>query len=336
VGHASVALVPSSPLQTTHVFEVPSHTGVALPHVLLSTQATHLPALGPVPAQSPERHTRGPVPEVHAPPPLAYPQSLSASHTPATHARSPRGVVHVPPGTGLPFCTRGWQRPAAVTLLHQLPVPHSASVVQVFPHAPEARLQKGPACVPVVQSVSAVQVPQVPLAPQKGSALVGHASVVLAPSSPLQTTHVFDVPSQTGVAVAQVALETQASHLPAFGPVVAQIVDRHTTGPVEDVHVGSPLARPQSPSLSQTPETQAREAIVETQAFPGTGFPLVTCGWHTPAPARLSHQLPLPHSASVLQLLPHAPVAVLQKGPRWPAPQSLSFVQVPQLPPPVQ
>jgi hypothetical protein len=70
---------------------------------------------------------------------------LSVSQTPATHARVATAPLHAPPGTGLPFCTFGWQRPAAVTLLHQLPAPHSLSVVQLLPHAPVVVLQKAPA-----------------------------------------------------------------------------------------------------------------------------------------------------------------------------------------------
>ena len=62
------------------------------------------------------------------------------------HARDPIVVEHVPPGTGSPFATFGWQTPAApLRLSHQLPAPHSASVVHAVPHAPVVALQNGPA-----------------------------------------------------------------------------------------------------------------------------------------------------------------------------------------------
>ena len=51
-------------------------------------------------------------------------------------------------------------------MLHQLPAPHSASFWHAVVHAPVARLQYGPACVPVVHCASLVQVPQLPFALQ--------------------------------------------------------------------------------------------------------------------------------------------------------------------------
>jgi hypothetical protein len=49
-------------------------------------------------------------------------------------------------------------------------------------------------------------------------------------------------------------------------------------------------------------------------------------------PAKLLHQLPAPHSASLKHVALHAPVTVLQKGPAWPAPQLASFAHTPHAP----
>jgi hypothetical protein len=68
------------------------------------------------------------------------------------------------------------------------------------------------------------------------------ASVAPVPLSPLQMTHESVVGSQTGVAAAQVLETTHCSHLPAFGPVVAQIVERQTTVPSPAVHGPSPFS----------------------------------------------------------------------------------------------
>jgi len=70
-GHAAVAVVPSSPLHATHVFDVASHTGEAPEHVLLVLHATHRPLFAPAVAQMPDRHTVVAVPVVHAPSPFA-------------------------------------------------------------------------------------------------------------------------------------------------------------------------------------------------------------------------------------------------------------------------
>jgi hypothetical protein len=47
---------------------------------------------------------------------------------------------------------------------HQCPLPQTASVAHVFPQAPAITSQRGPACVPIVQSESIVHTPQVPAA----------------------------------------------------------------------------------------------------------------------------------------------------------------------------
>jgi hypothetical protein len=70
-GHAAVAVVPSSPLQATHVFVVASHTGEAPEQVLLVLHATHRPLFAPAVAQMPDRHTVVSVPVVHVPSPFA-------------------------------------------------------------------------------------------------------------------------------------------------------------------------------------------------------------------------------------------------------------------------
>jgi hypothetical protein len=74
-----------------------------------------------------------------------------------------------------------------------------------------------------------------------GAKVDEQGSVTLVPLSPLQTTHVSVVPSQTGSAAGHVPEATHCSHLPAFGPVVAQIVERHTTVPSPAVQGPSPF-----------------------------------------------------------------------------------------------
>jgi hypothetical protein len=65
---------------------------------------------------------------------------------------------------------------------------------------------------------------------------------------------------------------------------------------------------------TQRLDTHARIATAVTQLPPGTGCPFATFGWHAPASARLLHQFPAPHSASVKHVVPHAPEVVLQFG----------------------
>jgi hypothetical protein len=86
-----------------------------------------------------------------------------------------------------------------------------------------------------------VHFPHAPLTRQSGSALDEHGSVTPVPLSPSQTTHAFVAASQTGVAAAHVLETTHCSHLPAFGPVVAQIVERHTVVPSPAVQGPSPF-----------------------------------------------------------------------------------------------
>jgi hypothetical protein len=109
-----------------------------------------------------------------------------------------------------------------------------------------------------------------------------------------------------------------SSHRPAFGPEVAQTIDRHTLAPLELVHEPSPFLYPHPLSVvSHTPATHARAATVVEQVPPGTGWPFGTFAWHTPWPARSLHHRPAPQSPSVLHPVAHAPLALLQRGPAW-------------------
>ena len=111
-----------------------------------------------------------------------------------------------------------------------------------------------------------------------------------------------------------------ASQSPLFGPLVAQTADRHTVDPVAPVHGPSPFAHPHLLSFeSHTPDTHARVPIVSFVPHepPGTAVPFGVSGWQTPGPLRLSHQLPVPHCASLVQLVWHAPVFMLHSGPGW-------------------
>jgi hypothetical protein len=77
--------------------------------------------------------------------------------------------------------------------------------------------------------------------------------------------------------------------------------------------------------------------MVVVHVPPGIGSPSATLGWQTPAPDRLSHQSPVPHSESVVQLVPQAPVVVLQNGPGWvPVVHIVSLVHIVQVPVPSQ
>jgi hypothetical protein len=80
-----------------------------------------------------------------------------------------------------------------------LPLPHSASLKQVVPHAPVPTLQNGPACVPTVQSVSAVHVVHAPAAEQSGFAVLGQALGPPEPLSPTQAMHCLFAGLQIGV-----------------------------------------------------------------------------------------------------------------------------------------
>jgi len=165
------------------------------------------------------------------------------SQTAETHARAPRIAVHVPPGTWIPFDVFGWQTPVPLPARssHQLPVPHSASVKQAFPHAPVATLQKAPELPGPPHCASETHFPHVPPV-HVGFALEEHGSVVEVPLSPLQTTHVFVVASQTGVRAEQVVADTHWTQSPLSGPLVAQIVERQTVPPFPLVHGPSPFA----------------------------------------------------------------------------------------------
>ena len=107
------------------------------------------------------------------------------SQTADWQARDPRTGVHAPPGTGVPFGSFGAQVPGRVTLLHQLPAPHCASVVHAVLQTPVVRVQNG--------------------------APAGHAAVVPLPELPLQGTQAWLVTLQMGVPPVQ-AVEFVAVH----------------------------------------------------------------------------------------------------------------------------
>lgn len=165
-------------------------------------------------------------------------------------------------GSGVPFGVFAVHEPA----LHHCVEAQSVSSVHVLPHAPDVTLQIVPAWLPV-QSPLLVHFVHAPLAAQYGLPAVGHANVAPVPLSPLHAVHVLAVVLQSGVtpthAVAfvpvhctqvlvvvlhagvtpeQFASPLQRSHLPVFGPVVAQMIERHTTPPFAPVHGPSPFA----------------------------------------------------------------------------------------------
>jgi hypothetical protein len=210
VGQGSVAAEPLSPLHAaqadvlalhtgvlpeqaagspavhwTQVAEAGLHTGVGAAQLASVAQASHVPARGPV-----------------------------ATHSIDTHARVATDTTQLPPGTGWPLGTLGWHAPGPARLLHQLPAPHSASVKQADPHAPDATLQNG-------------------------LAAVGQGLVAVDPLSPLHAAHTFRA-EHTGVGLAQSADVTQATQLPAAGPVV-------THRPAPAVGQGCVAVDPKSP-----------------------------------------------------------------------------------------
>ena len=110
----------------------------------------------------------------------------------------------------------------------------------------------------------------------------------------------------------------QGSHLPEFAPAVMHTPLMHS-GVV--VHPGSPSSMPHTlPVGSQTPLEQTSVAAAAVHVplsvgfvcavSVGIGVPFARVGVHCPSVS--SHQLPAPHSASVVQLLVQAPVVVLQ------------------------
>jgi hypothetical protein len=181
-----------------------------------------------------------------------------------------------------------------------------------------------------------MHLPHAPLDAQYGPAAVGHASLAVDPLSPLQATHALDVMSQIGVLPLHCESIAHASQSPAFGPLVAQIVERHTVDPFAIVQGPSPFLNPHPLSfVSQTPDTHARPPIVMSQVPPGTGMPFGTFGSQTAVcPAtRLLHQSPALQSESLLQPFPHTPVVVSQNGPAWvPVVQSLLVMHLPHAP----
>lgn len=80
------------------------------------------------------------------------------------------------------------------------------------------------------------------------------------------------------------------------------------------VQVPLPVFKPQTLApVSQTPLVQPREPTMALQVPPGTGMPLATIFWQTPAAVTSLHHLPMPHWASVEQLVLHEP-STLQNG----------------------
>jgi hypothetical protein len=117
----------------------------------------------------------------------------------------------------------GWHMPGLERLLHQLPAPHSASVVHVLPQAPAATAQKRPACTPgAVQSISPAQSPHAPFVAQYGVVVVGQAFVTAVPLSPPHPTQRLAL-EQTGATPLQSANVLQTRQAPAFAPLVTQI-----------------------------------------------------------------------------------------------------------------
>ena len=142
-----------------------------------------------------------------------------------------------------------------------------------------------------------------------------HASGVPEPVSPLQGEHLFVVASQIGALPMHCELSVHCSQSPMFGPVVAQIVERHTAAPFAPEQGPSPFLKPHELSGSHTPDTQARPPNTAVQAPPGTGIPFGTFGEQTPGATRSLHQSPATQSVSLVQEVPHVPVVALQIGP---------------------
>jgi hypothetical protein len=207
---------------------------------------------------------------------FARPHLLSlVSQTPDLQTRVPTAGVQVATvvgvdGSAVPLSSLATQLPLPPlgALHHCLLASQSASVWQAVPQAPLVGSQIGPPAWPV-QSALVLHLPQLPAlepVPTQNGAEVPQAALADEPESPLQATQVSLVESQTGVlpvqAVALVAehctqvlvvasqagvgLEQSASvlhasHLPLFGPVVAQWVERHTVAPFIAVQLPSPL-----------------------------------------------------------------------------------------------
>ncbi len=304
-GQTWLAALPALPLQAAHVLLGKSHRGVPPEQFESLAHSPHLPTLGPVVGQMPVRHW---VLVAHVPSPGARPQRLSAaSHAPLSQMRVATTALQAPPGTGSPLLTLGAQVAGVVKVLHQRPPAQSASPRQLVPHEPRATLQKG---IAAPQGRVAVP-PALPLQPTQVAA--SQMGVLPEQSAlPVQPTHRLVVVLQTGVEPAQVVLPTHSTHLPALGPVDAQALLRQG---VPVMQGPSPVAKPQRLSaVSQVPVVQARAPRPAVHVPPGTGCPFTVVGVQVPAPVTLSHQKPAAQSASRRQLLPHAPVVMLQNG----------------------
>jgi hypothetical protein len=167
--------------------------------------------------------------------------------------------------------------------------------------------------VPVGQFASMRHCTQTSVALQNGVAPV-HA----VPLVDVHWTHVLLVGLHAGVGASQLMSPAQGSHLPVFGPVVMHTPLMHS-GVV--VQPGSPSSIPHTWTVgSQTPLAQTRVAAAAVQVPLSVGFvcgasvgiavAFGSVGLHLPSAS--SHQLPAPHSASLVQVLSHAPVVVLQ------------------------
>ena len=211
---------------------------------------------------------------VHGPSPTAKPHALVfGSHTDERQTRCPTATEQVAtvvgvPGSWVPFVSLASHVPLPPGgALHHCEDRQSASVVQADVQRPLVVSQTLPMCP--AQSALVEHLPHVPtiepVRKQKGSSIVPQGSVAVLPKSPLHVTQVDELVLHTGsslghvaevvhwthvsVAVLQVCvapehceLRRHATHSPWFAPVVAQIVERHSTAPSAPVQGPSPFA----------------------------------------------------------------------------------------------
>jgi hypothetical protein len=168
-GDAAVHAIELLAVHCTHALRVASQAGVVPEQSPSALHATHLPWFAPAVAQTDERQTLLAFMLVHDPPPLAYPQLLSVSHTPLRQARMPLVMVHMPLmgvtfGRGWPLATLG----VHVPWLHHCIALQSVSVKHMLPHAPDIVLQIEPACM-APQSELVAHLPQLPAPPPEST-----------------------------------------------------------------------------------------------------------------------------------------------------------------------
>ncbi len=134
-----------------------------------------------------------------------------------------------------------------------------------------------------------------------------------------------------GVGAAQFTSLAHDSHNPAFAwPGGTHAPAMHSRVVVQ---VPSPSWIPQTfPFVSQTAVRQARAPEVSEQGI-GSVPPLAIFGSQVPGPGMLLHHSVAPHSASVKQAVPQAPLVALQNGPLCvPVMQLVSFAHLPHVP----